>query len=260
MAQVSSSPTGPIGRRLASLACTLFLSLQLSSGALAQDARAPTVTISGQVVDAETEAPLPAAVVHLPELSRRVLTDENGSFQLRNVPAGEHVIMIRQLGYEPLNEVWTIGAEGVTRLEVFVRLSPQPIVLEGIRVQADRLERRRRAAGVSARVIDQQRLITTSARNTREVVLQMTGFGAVACPGGSTTECLRVRGRPVAPSVWIDEVPAVGGLSQLEAYSPGELFRIEVFGGGRYIRVYTRHFIEHVASRPSYRPRPLLFF
>jgi hypothetical protein len=69
-----------------------------------------------------------------------------------------------------------------------------------------------------------------------------------------TVECFTIRGSPMRVSVWIDERP--GALDELTFYDPIDLARVEVFGGGRMIRVYTTWFMESAARR-KYLPMPL---
>lgn len=56
-------------------------------------------TLSGTVRDAKTKEVLVGATVQLENQSRGTVTDEQGRFELKNVPAGEQVLTIRFLGY-----------------------------------------------------------------------------------------------------------------------------------------------------------------
>jgi len=57
---------------------------------------------AGRVGDAETNRPLSDAVVELPELGIRIVTDASGRFALAAIPEGSHVIRAARLGYEDL--------------------------------------------------------------------------------------------------------------------------------------------------------------
>ncbi len=55
---------------------------------------------SGQVADAETRAPLSGAIVELPELGIRVISDELGRVDLGRLPTGQHRITAERVGYD----------------------------------------------------------------------------------------------------------------------------------------------------------------
>ena len=56
----------------------------------------------GRVGDVGTNGPLSEALVELPALGVRVISDGNGSFVLSDLPEGRHPIRAERLGYEPL--------------------------------------------------------------------------------------------------------------------------------------------------------------
>ncbi len=57
---------------------------------------------SGQVADAETRAPLSGAIVELPELGIRVISDELGRVDLGRLPAGRHRLTAERVGYDAI--------------------------------------------------------------------------------------------------------------------------------------------------------------
>ena len=57
---------------------------------------------AGRVGDAETERPLPEAVVEVLELGVRAVSDADGRFLLTGMPAGTYAIRAERLGYEQL--------------------------------------------------------------------------------------------------------------------------------------------------------------
>jgi len=54
----------------------------------------------GRVADAETGAPVPEAVVFLPDIEVRVVADEAGRVDLGRLPRGRHRILVQRFGYE----------------------------------------------------------------------------------------------------------------------------------------------------------------
>ena len=55
---------------------------------------------SGQVADAETRVALSGAIVELPELGIRVISDELGRVDLGRLPAGRHRLTAERVGYD----------------------------------------------------------------------------------------------------------------------------------------------------------------
>ena len=93
---------------------------------------APTFTLTGQIVDALNEAPVVAAVIKVPELRRFVFSDVNGRYAFTDFPQGTWEIVVEQLGYHTLDGSVTVS-EGNG---LFLRLNPDPIALEGLRVRS----------------------------------------------------------------------------------------------------------------------------
>ena len=139
-----------------------------------------------------------------------------------------------------------------------LRLLPDPVLVDGITVVADRLETierrirsRRNAAPVAVRAFDQERLLASAARDMEDFLSLQGGLQATSCGRRAfARRCVWRRGRPVVPRVYIDEAPAIGGLDQLATYRPHELYMVEVFSSGLQIRAYTHHFIESMVRRP----------
>lgn len=69
----------------------------------ADDSKSPARAgaIAGRVIDATTSAPVSRATVVLDNLRRQATTDESGAYRMTDIPAGEHTIEVRRLGYAP---------------------------------------------------------------------------------------------------------------------------------------------------------------
>lgn len=116
----------PGGRALALFACIALVCAP--AGAAAQ----ANAVVTGTVVEAGTGAPIPAALVRLPERHIAEQTHDDGSFTLRNVPAGSYALTVQRLGYSPLTRRIdvTAGQTLTLRLELqpaAVRLGPQVV-------------------------------------------------------------------------------------------------------------------------------------
>ncbi|HEX2532682.1 MAG TPA: TonB-dependent receptor, partial [Chitinophagaceae bacterium] len=77
---------------------TLLLLLFLSAVCLGS-AQTRRFTLTGQVTDAQTGAPLPRATVLVEDARLGTQTDSAGGFRLRSIPAGHHLVEISHTGY-----------------------------------------------------------------------------------------------------------------------------------------------------------------
>lgn len=75
-----------------------------------------TAVLSGRVVDAANEAPLPAANVFLANTLLGGQTDAGGAFEIRNVPLGTHELIVSLLGYEVQQRTLRVATERVSGL------------------------------------------------------------------------------------------------------------------------------------------------
>ena len=209
----------------------------------------------GTVVDDSNGSLLVGAWVSVTGSEWGSVTDDRGRFRIPNLSDGPIALTVEQLGYETLEWQGPVSAD-VGPLEL--RATPQPVLLEGLRVVTDRFRSRRNAVATTVRAYDAADLTTTAQQTALEFVTLRTGTRAVACNGRYGGLCMYVRGRAVEPVVYIDESPVVGGLEYLESFAPWELYMIEVYGGGRHVRAYTPMFMERAAKR-RLNPIPLFF-
>ncbi|MQA92270.1 MAG: hypothetical protein GEU90_18925 [Gemmatimonas sp.] len=77
-------------------------------------------TITGRVVDAQTQRPLASAQVFVLETSIGALTRADGSYQLTNVPDGTHTIRVQLIGYTGQDQTATVapGSSSVVDFEM----------------------------------------------------------------------------------------------------------------------------------------------
>lgn len=97
----------------------LALLLTWSGMSLAQDG-----TISGQVIDADSDEPLPGATVLIEDLDIGATTDVDGEFVLMDVPEGNHIVSVTFVGYTSIEEDVQVSAGE----EVDLSLSIEPDV------------------------------------------------------------------------------------------------------------------------------------
>jgi hypothetical protein len=139
-------------------------------------------------------------------------------------------------------------------LELEVKLEVEPLVMEAIRVQSRRFERRMNSSGAAARGFNADELRSSSYPNAKDFVRARMAFAGVSCgalakPGDGPQDCVLIRGAPTRVCIVVDERPAFGGWFELELLNPQELYRIDVIGGGRVVQVYTTGFVAYMTAR-----------
>jgi hypothetical protein len=228
-------------------------------------------SIAGVVGDAQSGAPLEGAIVAIPALRIRTITDERGRFLLVDVPPGQHRFLFRMLGYADWEEELEVGPAEYLR----VGLLAQPIALQNIQVIVDRLEARRRTVPFSVVALTPAEVHATVAATAADVIVRRSPTPYRICPdmnpqresatpeyvratasaptvlrlppGGGIGEgglCMEWRGRTVYPAIYLDESMSPITLEDLAAYSPEEIHTVEFFSSGTLVRVYTIRFVK----------------
>ncbi len=208
-----------------------------------------TFTLTGQIVDAVNETPVIAAVVKVPDLRRFAFTDVNGRFALTDFPEGTWNIVVEQLGYHTLDGSVTV-AEGNG---LFLRLNPDPVELEGLRVRTrseQLLERRRRRTPFRVVRIPTETIANAINPDPTAIFRFNAAAPITGCSGEAdewmTPGCVVVKGSPTPISIFLDEGPLLGGMVEFAALSNLEIHSMEWIPRMAMLRVYTRRFIERL--------------
>jgi TonB-dependent SusC/RagA subfamily outer membrane receptor len=106
---------------------------------------AQTGSIAGRVIDAQSGQTLPAAQVFIGDLDIGVLTQQNGSYILLNVPAGSHTVTVQRIGYGETQETVAV-TPGETAVLDF-RITEQALQLDEIIITGTPGGTQRRAIG-----------------------------------------------------------------------------------------------------------------
>ncbi len=95
-----------------------------------------TVSVSGEVIDAETENPIAEVEVTLVAAGRTIQsrTDETGRFQFGQIVLGTHALQFMCVGYEVLNQKIAVNADPIM---LDVKLKPSTVQLGEIIVTPD---------------------------------------------------------------------------------------------------------------------------
>ena len=190
------------------------------------------------VVDEVTLEPVPGARV----LVRGVgtfLADGRGRVGLPRGVEGALSLSVGSLGYATREAEPTVAPGGV----VTVPLTPDPELLERIEVVADRLEYLRARHFNPIRVVDSRELADLGSGGIEAHVRAMVGgLGPCASAAGGCD------GDPAV--AFIDDWFFPFRLDELDAFTPPELYALEVYPQESIVRVYTRDFIARAAEDP----------
>ncbi|MBI3587052.1 MAG: carboxypeptidase-like regulatory domain-containing protein [Ignavibacteriales bacterium] len=91
-----------------------------------------TGTISGKVVDASNGKPIPLANVFITGTTLGAGANEQGMFEIKNVPFGDHYLVASILGYEPQSV--HIRLAGSLKSDIVFRLQQKEIPMPGVEV------------------------------------------------------------------------------------------------------------------------------
>jgi TonB-linked SusC/RagA family outer membrane protein len=112
---------------------------------------AQTGTIAGRVFDAQSGQTIPAAQVFIADLDIGVLTQQNGSYLLPNVPAGPRTVTVQRIGYAQMTQNVTVAAGQTVVLDF--RIAEEALALDEIIVTGTPGGTQRRALGNSIEVL-----------------------------------------------------------------------------------------------------------
>jgi hypothetical protein len=216
----------------------LFLA-SAAAALAAASATAQQAVIRGRVVDASTGEGVPAARLDLLTRHRVVYADREGRFVLPALPPGAYDLDVGQPGY--YQQRLRIG---VVRDDSLVfRLSPETVLLEALNVYASRLAERAERASVAARAFGQARLKVATSGSILAFLETDAGMHVLPCsdregPAG----CAEVRGMPEPVQVYVDGLPALGGIDELRDIPTGEVFHVNTYAGGAVVEVFTKRY------------------
>ncbi len=149
---------------------------------------APSGTLTGVVVSDSGRAVVVDAEVMLPDAAMTARSDSSGAFILRDVPIGEHRVMVRRPGYGPLDATLSVRAnEVVNRRMVLSRVT---ILNEVVIAASDRRldefeENRKLGLGV---FMTREFLATQEGRKLATVFGAVTGVRVWNNAGGNRGE------------------------------------------------------------------------
>src|SRR5688572_21843018 len=201
--------------------------------------------VNVQVLNGQSNEPLPAVQILIRGTSMGGLTNNEGRFQLANVPAGQQTVVAQLIGYGEARQTVTVPVEGT--VNVRLQLYSRAVELEGIVVTGTAIAAQRREIGNSISLITADQIQKINAVNFEDILrgraLGVSVSGTTGTVGAGSEVILRgvqsVNGRS-HPLIYVDgvRVPSdlpegnIGAASEhasfLGSLDPADIVRIEV--------------------------------
>jgi hypothetical protein len=239
-------------RTLRSAFAAALLSVASGAPALAQGTGA--VLLRGQLLDADTHAPVAGAFIALDQQSMGVLTDSAGAFVLPVGVADAYPIRVRQLGYRELN--LTVSAESAQK-PFFLQLFPDPVKIEGLKVLVERFEDRRRGPFGTVDVLEQDVLLKAPGGTAVDLIRRELPF-LRNCDSQTEQLCVNQMGQIQPLVVCVDGHRVNEMMAELEHVDPRGLYMVEVFRRAGQVHIYTRGYVDRLLATGAELP-PLSF-
>lgn len=238
-----------------------------------------TGTVTGQITDAQSGAPLGQVQVYLEGAGLGSLSNAQGRFTLANVPAGNYTIRAERLGYQAGSGEISVAAGEETVFNL--AMSTQALALDALVVTGTAGAARRREVGNTISQIDMTGVLEPPAN--MDALLQSRVTGMTVTPGSGSVGSgaqIRLRGNvSVAmsnqPIIYVDgvrvrsdgyakNVPNTGFQSRsnndvsspLNDINPADIERIEVIKGAAATTLYGTEAAAGVIQIFTRRGRP----
>ncbi|HET9775383.1 MAG TPA: carboxypeptidase-like regulatory domain-containing protein, partial [Gemmatimonadaceae bacterium] len=161
------------------MAAVRRLTLALVAGLLwsipisAQNPVPPTGTITGRVLDAETQAPVQDVSVFVEGTRRGAVTASDGTFTIGGVPSGSQTVRARHIGFGAPVQVVTVPNGG--SVSVIFSMSRQAAVLEEVVTTGYGTQRRLAITGSVATIDADQAKVAVPTNVTNLIEGRATG-------------------------------------------------------------------------------------
>ena len=134
------------------------------------------LNLSGRITDSLTGQPLPGASIYFPEARIGAIANKDGVYQLRNVPAGHHLVEVSHTGYNTIVEHIDI----VGNRQVNFALSPTIVESQGVTVTGVTSATSIRNAPIPVTLVRRQQLLQTPGTNIVDILSRQPGVAQVS--------------------------------------------------------------------------------
>jgi TonB-dependent starch-binding outer membrane protein SusC len=148
-------------------------------------------TISGRVVDATTNAPIPSAQVQIVGTARGATTAEDGRFRIANIRPGAYQVRVLRIGYQASTQPVTLANGQAIGLEY--SLTPAAVTLDQVVTLATGETTRKREQGNVVGTLAPEPAELATAGNMSQLLTGRVPGVDVATPGGTIGSSARFR-------------------------------------------------------------------
>lgn len=212
-------------------------------------------TITGRVIDRVTQQGIPSAQVLLVGTQRGAVTGDQGQYQIRGVPAGQHQLRAVRIGYVAEARVVDVPATGSVTADFALAVTAQQ--LDQVTISASGQQQLKRESGANTGSIALEDVPLPAVKSASQL-LNGRVAGVTVQQGGGTTGAgsrIRIRGSNSVslsndPLVIVDGIRVnnnqlsgtidVGGqgISRFDDLNPEEIESIEVVKGPSAAALY----------------------
>lgn len=190
--------------------------------------------ISGHVIVKGTEENIPFAAIQVVGRDGGAVSNEEGQFEFRNLPAGKYILRVQAMGYKTQEKTVTVSSEFT--VVVHFQMEEESFMTDEVVVSANRNEVSRKSAPVVVNVMNTKLFETVNSTDLAKSLnfqsglrvennCQNCGFPQVRINGleGPYSQIL-INSRPV--------ISALSGVYGLEQIPVNMIERVEVVRGG----------------------------
>jgi TonB-linked SusC/RagA family outer membrane protein len=231
--------------------------LLLAAVAATAAAQGPAAgTVRGQVAGADDGRPVEGAQVFLGDQSIGAVTDAQGRYVLRSVPAGAVTVRTRMVGYGPATRPATVAPNA--DVVVDFRLDRSALALDQMVVTGTPGATERRAVGNAIATVNLADVAQTSPATSISGLLKGRAAGVTALPQSGTVgagSAIRIRGAGSIsltnnPLIYVDGVRmdnstgsiltagTTGSSSRLDDINPDDIASVEIIKGPAAATLY----------------------
>jgi TonB-linked SusC/RagA family outer membrane protein len=175
-------------RKLLVLCATIGgMLLSATAVARAQDG----ATISGRVLDATTNAPIPSAQIQIVGTARGGTTAEDGRFRIASVRPGVYQVRVLRIGYQASTQSVTAG--NGQSIDLSYSLTPAAVTLDEVLTLATGETTRKREQGNVVGTLTPEPSTLATAGNVTQLLTGRIPGVDVAAPGGTVGSSARLR-------------------------------------------------------------------
>jgi iron complex outermembrane receptor protein len=132
-------------------------------------------SLSGTIKDAKSSSLLPGASVYLPDLKIGAVTNAEGVYVIKNIPAGNYLVEVTLVGYT--TQAVEIAVKGMIKKDYSLNLSTnqlQDVIVTGVLSATDKQK-----APVSVSSMAYQEILENSSTNVIDAASKMPGVSAM---------------------------------------------------------------------------------